>query len=193
MGEKSICESLGFATAVVTGSSLGTLVGTGCVAVRNVVGEAVTECRAYVRLGVGNVTARTLRGLSTVSKTGFILVGLIVIEVMTESVKSNVLTAKLCLTYGAVNYVVLTTGSGTIGSAVVFNYGIFGVTESVKGNVLTTKLCFTYGAVNYVILTTGSYTIGSNVVFYNLIHLVMTECVKSNSLAGNLCGTNGAV
>ena len=67
---------MGLATAVVTNSGLGTVLGTCSVAVGYVVGEGVTECGVNVGLSIGLATAVvTSGGLSAVFKTGSVAVG----------------------------------------------------------------------------------------------------------------------
>ena len=132
--------------------------------------------------------------LLTLGKTGFGTSGSYCgddLILVTESVNCDSLAAKLCVTNGTVNYVIVGTGVGAVGLNVVLNNGLAcGVTESVNCDSLAVKLCVTNGTVNYVIVGTGVGAIGLNVVLNNNVACVVTESVNYDGLTAKLCLTD---
>ena len=133
-------DSILGSTAVVTDSSGAAVGGTGCVVVKYVIGEGVTESSAYSSESFSLATAVvTSSGLCTVKKTGSVTVVYVVGEGVTES------SAFSSEGLGSATAIVTFSGLGTVekaGSVTVVYVVGKGVTESGNGERFKNlKLC----------------------------------------------------
>ena len=133
-------DSILGSTAVVTDSSGAAVGGTGCVVVKYVIGEGVTESSAYSSESFSLATAVvTSSGLCTVKKTGSVTVVYVVGEGVTES------SAFSSEGLGSATAIVTFSGLGTVekaGSVTIVYVVGKGVTESGNGERFKNlKLC----------------------------------------------------
>ena len=85
----------------------------------------MTESRAFVNYGEGFATAVvTFSGLCAILKAGCITVGNVIGVGVTERINGNVLAGNLNTANGTVDYVIIATGSYTVGIYLVFNNNV---------------------------------------------------------------------
>ena len=147
----------------------------------------MTESGGFFR-SCGNTAYGTRFVLHTLAFASRVSVNVPFAIGMTECRNGNGLAAKLLITYGAINNVIVVTVSGTSGSRVIFYYGFtFGMTES--GGFFRSCSNTAYGT-RFVLHTIA---FASSVSVNDPLAIGMTERGNGNSLAAKLIITYRAI
>ena len=135
----------------------------------------MTESRAFVNYGEGFATAVvTFSGLCAILKAGCITVGNVIGVGVTERINGNVLAGNLNTANGTVDYVIIFTGSYTVGIYLVFN-----------NNVTVAVACCRTGSASgvrsatTVVTNSGFATVGCTVCI--VVEYIICEGVTESS------------